>query len=124
MGAMPAGNWAEPGARLSAERRRRGLTKPELARRLVPHVTEQCPSLDTLISYLKRWEAGRSGISERYRFACAKALDMDEAELFGQERVAEPALPGALTWVGSLASPPGSLDELGTIGDWDDMELS
>jgi len=87
-------------------------------------VTEQCPSLDTLISYLKRWEAGRSGISERYRFACAKALDMDEAELFGQERVAEPAPPGALTWVESLASPPGSLDELGTIGDWDDMELS
>jgi hypothetical protein len=85
-------------------------------------VTEQCPSLDTLISYLKRWEAGRSGISERYRFACAKALDMDAAELFGQEREAEPALPGALTWVEGLASPPGSLDELGTIGDWDDME--
>jgi transcriptional regulator with XRE-family HTH domain len=119
---MPAGDWAEPGARLGTERRRRGLTKPELARRLVPHVTEQCPSLDTLISYLKRWEAGRSGISERYRFACAKALDMDEAELFGQERVAEPALPGALTWVGGLGSPPGSVDETGTIGDWDDME--
>ena len=51
VGAMPAGDWAEPGARLRAERRKRGLTKPELARRLVPHVTEQCPSLDTLISY-------------------------------------------------------------------------
>jgi transcriptional regulator with XRE-family HTH domain len=119
---MPAGDWTEPGARLGAERRRRGLTKPELARRLVPHVTEQCPSLDTLISYLKRWEAGRSGISERYRFACAKALGMDAAELFGQERVAEPAPPGALTWVEGLALPPGSVDETGTIGDWDNME--
>ncbi len=119
---MPAGDWAEPGARLSAERRKRGLTKPELARRLVPHVTEQCPSLDTLISYLKRWEAGRSGISERYRFACAKALDMDAAELFGPQTVAEPALPGALTTVGSLAAPPGSVGETGTIGDWDNME--
>ena len=115
---MRAGDWAEPGARLGTERRRRGLTKPELARRLVPYVTEQCPSLPTLISYLKRWEAGRSGISERYRFACAKALGIDAAELFGPHRVAEPAV----TRAEGLASPPGSVDELGTIGDWDDME--
>jgi hypothetical protein len=48
-------------------------------------VPEQCPDLDTLISYLKRWEAGKSGISERYRFACAKALGMDQRELFGPQ---------------------------------------
>jgi transcriptional regulator with XRE-family HTH domain len=119
---MPTGDRAVPGARLGAERRRRGLTKPELARRLAPHVTDQCPSLATLISYLKRWEAGKTGISERYRFACAKALGMDAAELFGLRREADPALSGAPTSVEGLALPPGSVDELGTIGDWDDME--
>jgi transcriptional regulator with XRE-family HTH domain len=90
MNAMPAEDRATLGARLGAERRRRGLTKPEMARRLAPHVTEQCPSLGTLISYLKRWEAGKSGVSERYRFACAAALGMDEAGLFGLQRVPEP----------------------------------
>jgi len=118
---MPVGDWAEPGARLGAERRRRGLTKPELARRLVPYVTEQCPGLDTLISYLKRWEAGRSGISERYRFACAKALDMDAAELFGSQTTPQPSWPVTLAPPGGRARP-GSVDEAGSIGDWDDME--
>jgi transcriptional regulator with XRE-family HTH domain len=69
--------------RLGAARRRRRLTKREMARRIIPHVTDQCPSLDSVLSYVKRWEAGRSGITERYRFACAKALEMDEDELFG-----------------------------------------
>jgi transcriptional regulator with XRE-family HTH domain/antitoxin (DNA-binding transcriptional repressor) of toxin-antitoxin stability system len=112
---MPAEYRRALGALLGAERRRRRLTKPEMARRMIPHVAEQCPSLDTLISYLKRWEAGKSGISERYRFACAKALGMDQAGLFGLDRVPEPSSLGA------LAPPPGSLDETGT-GDWDDME--
>ena len=55
MDAMPADGPRALGARLGAERRRRGLTKPEMARRMIPHLTEQCPSLDTLVSYLKRW---------------------------------------------------------------------
>jgi hypothetical protein len=68
---------------------RRGLSKLEFARRLVPHVTEQCPDVDSLLSYVKRWEAGKNSISERYRVACAKALNMDEGELFGFPRMGD-----------------------------------
>jgi transcriptional regulator with XRE-family HTH domain len=103
------------GDRLRAARERAGLTKREMARRMIPHVTEQCPSLDSLISYIKRWEPGKHDITAPYRFALARALDMDEAELFGLGCVPQPS-PRA------LESSPGSLDELGIIGDWDDME--
>jgi transcriptional regulator with XRE-family HTH domain len=115
VGAYLAGDRAVLGARLAAGRRRRRLTKPAMARRMVPHVAEQCPDLDTLISYLKRWEAGKAGISERYRVACAAALDMDEAELFGLDPMPQPAPRAPLV-------PPGSVGGTGTIGDWNDME--
>ena len=68
-------------ARLAAERTRRGLTKRELGRRLASQVTEQCPSLDTLVSYVKRWEAGKVSVSDRYRHAYSKALGMSPEEL-------------------------------------------
>jgi creatinine amidohydrolase/Fe(II)-dependent formamide hydrolase-like protein len=32
---------------------------------------------------VKRWEAGKNGLSERYRLAYAAAFSMDEATLFG-----------------------------------------
>jgi transcriptional regulator with XRE-family HTH domain len=70
-------------ARLAAERTRRGLTKRELGRRLAAQVTEQCPSLDTLVSYVKRWEAGKVSVSDRYRHAYSKALGVSAADLFG-----------------------------------------
>jgi transcriptional regulator with XRE-family HTH domain len=66
-------------ARLAAERTRRGLTKRELGRRLASQVTEQCPSLDTLVSYVKRWEAGKVSVSDRYRHAYSKALGISPA---------------------------------------------
>ncbi|GAA4136378.1 helix-turn-helix transcriptional regulator [Actinomadura keratinilytica] len=78
------------GALLQAERRRRRWSKPETARRLALHVPDQCPDRDTLISYIKRWEAGKVSISERYRFAYAAAFDMDVGELFGQAAARPP----------------------------------
>jgi transcriptional regulator with XRE-family HTH domain len=97
------------GARLAAERERRRLTKRELARRIAARVEDQCPTVETLLSYVKRWEAGKSGISGRYRLACAAALGLDPADLFG------PA-PGA--------APPPEPDKGGGPGlnDWGDME--
>ncbi|GAA4089566.1 hypothetical protein [Actinomadura miaoliensis] len=71
------------GVRLRSERNRRHWTKPEMARRIAQNVTDQCPDLDTLISYVKRWEAGNVGISERYQLAYAAAFGMDVEELFG-----------------------------------------
>ncbi|MBO2453865.1 helix-turn-helix transcriptional regulator [Actinomadura barringtoniae] len=63
--------------KLRAERTRRGWTRLEMARRLTPHVSDQCPDLDTLQAYVKRWEAGKVGISERYRFAYAATFETD-----------------------------------------------
>lgn len=78
-------------ARLTAERTRRGLTKRELGRRLASQVTEQCPSLDTLVSYVKRWEAGKVSVSDRYRHAYSKALGISPADLFGQGDLPPPS---------------------------------
>lgn len=69
--------------RLLAGRLRCGLSKRELARRIAEQVEVQCPAVETLLSYVKRWESGKSGISERYRFAYAAALGLDPADLFG-----------------------------------------
>jgi transcriptional regulator with XRE-family HTH domain len=79
-------------ARLAAERTRRGLTKRELGRRLASQVTEQCPSLDTLVSYVKRWEAGKVSVSDRYRHAYSKALGMSPADLFGRADPEDPSM--------------------------------
>lgn len=72
--------------RLVAGRLRCGLSKRELARRIAAQVEDQCPAVETLLSYVKRWESGKSGVSERYRFAYAAALGLDRAELFGLEQ--------------------------------------
>lgn len=112
-------------ARLAAERTRRGLTKRELGRRLASQVTEQCPSLDTLVSYVKRWEAGKVSVSDRYRHAYSKALGVSPADLFG--RVGRPppggpaAPPGWPLTFGALVALPGGAGDLGTC-DGEDME--
>ncbi len=77
-------------ARLAAERTRRGLTKREVGRRLASQITEQCPSVDTLVSYVKRWEAGKVSVSDRYRHAYSKALGMSPADLFGRDDLPPP----------------------------------
>lgn len=77
-------------ARLAAERTRRGLTKREVGRRLASQITEQCPSVNTLVSYVKRWEAGKVSVSDRYRHAYSKALGMSPADLFGRDDLPPP----------------------------------
>lgn len=109
-------------ARLAAARTRRGLTKRELGRRLASQVTEQCPSLDTLVSYVKRWEAGKVSVSDRYRHAYSKALGMSPADLFGQGDLPPPsATPrGPVTFGGLLGLPAGVDDP--SMCDGADME--
>lgn len=69
-------------ARLRTERERRRWTKREMASRLRDALPDrQRPDLDTLISYVKRWESGTVGVSERYRLAYATALDHDIHEI-------------------------------------------
>jgi transcriptional regulator with XRE-family HTH domain len=81
--AVQSSECSELADRLVAGRLRCGLSKRELARRIAAHVEDQCPAVETLLSYVKRWESGKSGVSERYRFAYAAALGLDRAELFG-----------------------------------------
>lgn len=52
---------------------------------------DQCPTVETLLSYVKRWESGRSAISDRYQRAYAAAPGMDAAGLFGPAPAAAPA---------------------------------
>jgi transcriptional regulator with XRE-family HTH domain len=87
--------------RLIAERRRRGWDKPEMARRLRQELTGgQARDQETILSYVKRWEAGKVGISERYKIAYAAAFKIDQDELFSSEETAEdipdtpPGTPG------------------------------
>lgn len=85
--ALESSESGELASRLVAGRLRRQLSKRELARRIADHVEDQCPAVETLLSYVKRWESGKSGVSERYRFAYGAALGVDPADLFGsQER--------------------------------------
>ncbi len=110
-------------ARLAAERTRRGLTKRELGLRLASQVTEQCPSLDTLVSYVKRWEAGKVSVSDRYRHAYSKALGMNPADLFGRadRAPASAAPPGGPVTFGALIALPAGADDL-SMCDGGDME--
>ncbi|GLZ13737.1 hypothetical protein Acsp04_39720 [Actinomadura sp. NBRC 104425] len=80
------------GALLQSERRRRRWSKPDMARRLAAHVPDQCPDRETLIFYIKRWEAEKVSISERYQFAYAAAFDMDIEQLFDQKAATGPDL--------------------------------
>lgn len=77
------------GNRLRAERRARHWDKTEMARRLAAELTGSRPNLDSLISYIKRWEAGSVGITERYVLAYLAAFEMRSPE----ELFADPAEP-------------------------------
>jgi transcriptional regulator with XRE-family HTH domain len=69
-------------AQLRAEREHRAWDKREMAARLREALPDrQRPDLDTLISYVKRWESGKVGISERYRFAYATAFNHDNQQV-------------------------------------------
>lgn len=107
---MPQARHRTLGARLRAERERRRWTKPEMARRLREAIPDQQrPDLDTVLSYVKRWEAGKVSVSERYRFAYATAFDMDLDELFGPGQGARPAVPGVpVDPFGVICLPAGS----------------
>jgi transcriptional regulator with XRE-family HTH domain len=91
------------GARLRTERKARGWDKPEMARRLADALIGPRVDHDSLISYVKRWERGAVGVSERYRMAYARAFGLDEEELFRIHRAPLWAPPGvAETLAGGL----------------------
>jgi transcriptional regulator with XRE-family HTH domain len=87
--------WAD---RIRTERKARGWDKPEMARQLARAAGPQRASLpdhDSLLAYVKRWERGTVGISERYQMLYARAFGVDETELFAQETRVVPVLDAA-----------------------------
>lgn len=68
---------------LRSHRRAQGWDVPQLARRLTAAAGEDrgaLPDHETLTGYIRRWEASRAGISERYELLLAKAFSLDRVE--------------------------------------------
>jgi transcriptional regulator with XRE-family HTH domain len=107
------------GTWLRAERQRQGLTQLEVARRIHAHLKEKCPAPVYLAAYVKRWEAGKYGLSTRYQRALTYVLDMDLAGP-GAPRELVPVTAAAITPPGD-AGLPGNV-EGPTSGDRDEME--
>jgi len=73
------------GARLRAERKLRLWDVPEMARQLASAAgsgRKTLPAHDTLVGYVRRWESGRAGISDRFRMLYAAAFGIAEEDLF------------------------------------------
>jgi transcriptional regulator with XRE-family HTH domain len=77
------------GARLRATRKARELVVADLAERIrdmaPDHIKRRLPKLRDIERTIRGHEAGDHNISERYRMLYARALDIDESELFGSE---------------------------------------
>jgi transcriptional regulator with XRE-family HTH domain len=87
------------GARLRAERKLRLWDVPEMARRLASAAgssRKTLPAHDVLVGYVRRWEAGRAGVSDRFRMLYAAAFGMTEEDLFPPDEDSRPdgAAPG------------------------------
>ena len=68
---------------LCSHGRAHGWDMPQLARRLAAATGEDrgtLPDHETLTGCIRRWEAHRAGISERYELLLAKAFSLDRAE--------------------------------------------
>jgi hypothetical protein len=79
---------------LRSHRRAQGWDVPQLARRVAAAAGEDrstLPDHETLTGYIRRWEARRAGISERYELLLAKAFSLDR----GEPDVSVPAPPPA-----------------------------
>jgi transcriptional regulator with XRE-family HTH domain len=100
----------ELGAWLRQQREARGLSRPEMARRLIQageaSGDKSVPGLDSMCHNLYRWERGEDGLSERYRLYCCQALGIPPAQFGPGQPDGQPAAaypPGTIT----LAFAPG-----------------
>ncbi len=93
----------ELGAWLRQQREARGLSRPEMARRLIrvgeARGDKSVPGLDSMCHNLYRWERGEDGLSERYKLYCCQALGIPPAQ-FG---------PGQPDGQPAAAYPPGTI---------------
>src|SRR6266487_3324402 len=100
----------ELGAWLRQQRQARGLSRPEMARRLIQAAEarddKSVPGLDSVCHNLYRWERGADGLSERYKLYCCQVLGIPPAQFGPGQPEAGPGAahtPGTIT----LAIAPG-----------------
>ncbi|GAA4188111.1 hypothetical protein [Microbispora amethystogenes] len=78
--------WA---VRLREERRERCWSSKDMVRRLVEaadeHVKAHLPARESLLRMLRMWESGRRRPRDPYPLLLARALGIDEKELFGDD---------------------------------------
>lgn len=79
---IPVGAW------LRQQREARGLDRREMARRLIQAARgvgdSSVPGIESMCQYIRRWEGGVVGLTERYRLCYCEAFGITAAE-FGRE---------------------------------------
>jgi hypothetical protein len=99
----------ELGAWLREQRETRGLTRPDMARRLIEAGRakgDNMPGLDSLCHNIYRWERGADGLSERYKLCYCLIFGIPPSQFGpGTTEDQERQTPGPAI----AASPPGAL---------------
>jgi len=100
----------ELGAWLRRQREARGLSRPELARRLIQAAGARgdtsMPGLDSVCHNIYRWERGEDGLSERYKLYCCQVLAIPPAQ-FGPGQPGGPPAAGQVPGSVTVAMAPG-----------------
>jgi hypothetical protein len=81
------GQRAGLGGWLREQRRVRGWDVPQMARRLAVAAGAErgtLPSKECLLVYIRRWERGTVGVSERYRLLYCRAFGIELTQFGGQ----------------------------------------
>lgn len=84
---MP-GDKAVIGARLREEREARRWSRIAMASRMRAASDEPLPADESLTHMIKEWEAGKHGVSDRYRALITAVFGVDEQILFGVDQAA------------------------------------
>jgi hypothetical protein len=72
---------------IRTERKARGWTVLTMARKIRDAADDprDVTGIDSLVHNIHRWETGRFGVSERYRYLYCRVFEKSEFELFGTE---------------------------------------
>jgi len=99
------------GTWLRRQREDRGWAVREMARRLIDagHAAgdKAMPAVDSMAAYVRRWEHGKYGLTERYRLYYCAALGLDPSQ-FGHDQPA-PLASRTVAYRGTYRSDPDGL---------------
>jgi transcriptional regulator with XRE-family HTH domain len=115
------------GGWLRAQRRAHGWDVPEMARQLARSAADargSLPDHDCLVRYIRRWERGSTGVSERYRILYARAFGVPAGELNAVTGTTPGIHPGD-SYAPEIAAVIGrALHAAGRVQDTPDWDLA